>query len=81
MQTQTDQVIEPDVKVEKAYKQSPEKRAYFRQKATERRIRTQRICTCGEPATIKLLDSKRKLCDKCDILRIREKYKKTEKST
>jgi len=64
---------EINAKPSKVYKQSPEKRAYFRDKATENRIKTQRKCkVCGELAIVKTLDTHQKLCPRHAVPVVKE---------
>jgi hypothetical protein len=62
----------------KPLKQTPEVRAYFRNKATERRLKN-RICDqCKkEKALYKNLDTKQKLCARCIIPEVKTALTKT----
>ena len=60
--------MENSVNKEKVYKQSPEVREYFRKKAEERRIKQRKCNVCGDQhAIIKRLDTKQKLCIRCNM--------------
>ena len=73
--------MQETVTQKKVYKQPPEVREYFKKKATERRIKQRKCTVCGAPATVKTLDTKLKLCDKCNIEYLKEHLTKKEEQT
>ena len=53
----------------------PEKRRqYYREKKRLSRAKTRKCKICGAQATIKVLSTQELLCDKEDILRLKNKY-------
>jgi hypothetical protein len=71
-------MIEP---ITKQYKQSSDKRAYFRDKKRASRMQNKKCAICGGQATIKELLTQKLLCDKEDVERLKNKYRKKEEKT
>jgi hypothetical protein len=67
-------------KSKKPYVATPQKQEYFRNYKRKERVTNKKCSRCGAQATIKVLLTQELLCDKEDVERLKNKYKKKEKT-